>query len=417
MKKLLYTCHFLMVCVSISVTGAERGYGDWPEQYPDHPGMWERRIIVLTNACRISPTEYRDKYLVPNNSQASDILLHQNYPATDALYWQVDLNRVAKVHAVDMANNHGLSHSSSDGTSAGDRIKSYYTKSSWWGENIATGGKDAFYSMQQWLLDVTNGNVAPDNSGDDGHRKNIMNSNYKELGTGYAYGPIQWNHFWVQDFAAGDPEFDNPISGAAHFIMDNNKTLFMANYSDPKSNNPQKREIVIDDANHDLTLLMGEEKKGTYSIEMTSADDCRYYYFRFTDSEGNTWRHPEGGELVTLGEGTCEEEYEPPVSVFNVSGHKFNNRYDKLLVRHINNNVLIIEAANNSYLPQASLLVNCKGQVIKKQVWNADQYVIQNGKKVMRFYLDSQLSAGTYFLVNELGNCKVVVMKVIISDL
>ena len=407
MKKLFYTCHFLFVCVCIAVTGAERGYGDWPEKYPDHPSMRERRILVLTNACRISPTEYRDRYIGNYN-----ILLPANYPATDPIYWQIDLNRVAKVHAVDMANNHGLSHSSSDGTSAEDRIKSYYTKSGWWGENIATGGRDAFYSMKQWIMDGDP--PAPDNSGDDGHRENIMNSRFYELGAGYAYGPINWKYFWVQDFGGGDPDYDNPITGAAHFIMDDNKTLFMASYCDPNNNNPQKCEIVIDDVSHDVTLLMGEEKKGTYFIELTSADDCRYYYFRFTDSDGNTWRHPEGGELVTLGEGTCDKEYEPPVSIFDISDH-INNKSEKLFVRYTNDNVLIIEAASSSYIPRTSLLVNCKGQVIKKQVWGADQYIEQNGNKVMRFYLDSKISAGTYFLVNKLGNNISIVSKVIIS--
>lgn len=302
MKNILFTCYLFVISGSLFAgTGAERGYGDWPKDYPGHPSMRERRVIVLTNACRIAPTEYRDIYLVPNNPQASNILLPQNYPATYALYWQVDLNRVAKVHAVDMANNHGLSHSSSDGTSAGDRIKSYYTKSGWWGENIATGGEDAFYTMQQWLLDITGGNVAPDNSGDDGHRSNIMSSDYKELGTGYAYGTQQWYHFWVQDFAAGDPEYDNPITGAAHFVMDDNYTMFMANYSDPRNNKPQKCELVIDQDNYDLTVLLGNEEKGTYSIDLATADDCRYYYFKFTDSEGNTWRHPEGGGTGYLG--------------------------------------------------------------------------------------------------------------------
>ena len=45
-------------------------------------------------------------------------------------------------------------------------------------------------------------------------------------------------------------------------------------------------------------------------MTLPAADGCRAYRFRFRDAAGKTWRYPEGGRLLTTGEGGCEREYE-----------------------------------------------------------------------------------------------------------
>jgi hypothetical protein len=45
-------------------------------------------------------------------------------------------------------------------------------------------------------------------------------------------------------------------------------------------------------------------------VTLPAADGCRAYRFRFRDATGRTWWYPEGGTLLTTGEGGCEREYE-----------------------------------------------------------------------------------------------------------
>ena len=57
-----------------------------------------------------------------------------------------------------------------------------------WGENIAAGHASAQETVEQWM-----------NS--DGHRENILNPRFRELGVGYAYEDYStYQHYWVQLF-------------------------------------------------------------------------------------------------------------------------------------------------------------------------------------------------------------------------
>ena len=286
------------------------GYGDWDSSNPGFPDIKDRRLLLLTNSCRIDPTGYRDYYMQhPHDSIV--ILKPENYPPQKPLYWHIDLNKVARIHSEDMSQ-HGLNHSSSDGTSFSDRVSSYYTKSDWIGENIAAGYLNADETMRQWIMDYTDYQTmkpAKDKSGSDGHRANIMSSDYLEMGAGYAYNAsAQYKHYWTQDFGGGTPLFDNPISTGAHFI-DDSKITFMATCKDPDENSPQKVEVVIENTEYSMSLFLGDTTTGCFKLEQNKGDECRDYYFKFTDSKGKSWRYPEDGVLVTSDEGGCDTQY------------------------------------------------------------------------------------------------------------
>lgn len=56
------------------------------------------------------------------------------------------------------------------------------------GENIATGAQTPEAVVEQWMNSP-------------GHRANILNGDYEELGVGYAYAPnSEYQHYWVQMF-------------------------------------------------------------------------------------------------------------------------------------------------------------------------------------------------------------------------
>ncbi len=300
---------------AIADTG-DWGYGDWIDNYPGFPSIKERRMLVLVNACRCAPRQYRDACLVPYNPGAGDILTQQYYPSVPQVYWHIDLNRAARAHSIDMADNIGLSHNSSDGTSAGDRIRTYYENAGGWGENVASGNEDAASTMRQWLLDITDYGTqrpAADNSGSDGHRKNIMNASYGEMGAGYAYGSKQYRHFWTLDCARAGTQYTTPITGGCHFLR-NDSILFMAGFMDTLSDGPDSSLVYIQGQKYEMHCKFGSRANGVYVRRLPAASMCREYFFSFADSQSGHTRYPAHGNLKTKGEGQCDSGYTPEPS-------------------------------------------------------------------------------------------------------
>lgn len=93
------------------------------------------------------------------------------------------LTKAAQDHSEDMAASGTMSHTGSDGSSPGDRItRAGYTWSTY-GENVAYGYSTPERVMQGWM-------TSP------GHKANILNCAFKEIGVGHA----QPGDYWTQDF-------------------------------------------------------------------------------------------------------------------------------------------------------------------------------------------------------------------------
>ena len=91
------------------------------------------------------------------------------------------LCKSAQEHADDMYINNYFSHVSQDGRTMSDRIAKYCLSYNYKGENIAMGYSSPETVVEGWM-----------NS--DGHKANILNTNYTEIGIGYNNG------YWVQNF-------------------------------------------------------------------------------------------------------------------------------------------------------------------------------------------------------------------------
>ncbi|GAA1006250.1 hypothetical protein Aple_077690 [Acrocarpospora pleiomorpha] len=94
------------------------------------------------------------------------------------------LHTAARSHSADMSAKNYFSHDSQDGRSFVDRIKATGYTFSAIGENIAKGQQTAASVVQGWM-------------GSQGHRENILNCSYTQIGVGHvaAGGP-----YWTQDF-------------------------------------------------------------------------------------------------------------------------------------------------------------------------------------------------------------------------
>ncbi|BBC92751.1 CAP domain-containing protein [Streptomyces griseofuscus] len=93
------------------------------------------------------------------------------------------LTKAAQEHSADMAAHQNMSHTGSDGSDPGTRItQAGYTWSAY-GENVAYGYSTAAEVMAGWMSSP-------------GHRANILNCGYQEIGVGLA----QPDSYWTQDF-------------------------------------------------------------------------------------------------------------------------------------------------------------------------------------------------------------------------
>ncbi|MFF2406268.1 CAP domain-containing protein [Streptomyces sp. NPDC058092] len=95
------------------------------------------------------------------------------------------LTKAARAHSADMASHRNMSHTSSDGSAAGDRITGSGYGWRTYGENVARGYTTPEDVVAGWMNSP-------------GHRRNILDCSFKEIGVGVA----QPGNYWTQDFGA-----------------------------------------------------------------------------------------------------------------------------------------------------------------------------------------------------------------------
>jgi Ca2+-binding RTX toxin-like protein len=137
------------------------------------------------------------------------------------LAFDLDLNEAAEKHSAWMLSTDTFSHTGAGGSSPGDRMKAagYVFSGSWaWAENIAWMSTRAPSGLQDEVLGMHNALM---NSS--GHRTNILNDTYREIGVGFEVG--QYGSYEAamvtQNFArtAGNPF----LTGVAFDDLDGDK--------------------------------------------------------------------------------------------------------------------------------------------------------------------------------------------------
>ncbi|MET9958349.1 sigma-70 family RNA polymerase sigma factor [Streptomyces sp. NPDC006326] len=97
------------------------------------------------------------------------------------------LRSAAQGHSDDMANRDFFSHTNPDGADPGKRTTAAGYRWSTYGENIAKGQQTAASVMDAWMKSP-------------GHRANILNCSFKDIGVGMHQGP--GGPWWTQNFGA-----------------------------------------------------------------------------------------------------------------------------------------------------------------------------------------------------------------------
>jgi uncharacterized protein YkwD len=104
------------------------------------------------------------------------------------------LTNAAQAHSEDMALHDFFSHTGANGSSFGDRATVAGYQFSSLAENIAAGYATPEEVVQGWM-------------NNEGHRTNILNPKYQEIGVGYYnlandIGNVNYTYYWTQDLGS-----------------------------------------------------------------------------------------------------------------------------------------------------------------------------------------------------------------------
>ncbi len=160
--------------------------------------------IVSDASSGSAPTEYYGLSAAPTPPSSSDFVQRvldltnqfRSQNGVAPLQLNQELNAAALNHSTDMALQDYFSHTGKDGSSAGDRMSQVGYTSYAWGENIAAGYTTPEQVVQGWINSP-------------GHRANMLNPSFTELGVGYYNlandtGSVNYKNYWTQDFGSGD---------------------------------------------------------------------------------------------------------------------------------------------------------------------------------------------------------------------
>lgn len=178
------------------------------------------------------------------------------------------LSQAAQGHSDSMGEDDFFSHTGADGSNAFDRIKDTGYKYSTAGENIAAGQRTAQQVVEGWMNSP-------------GHRANILNANYTEIGIGYEFlendtGSVNYKHYWTQVF--GTPLGNNNSTGGNNRptpVFEPNNALAVeennapevdqpntGNSDAPKPNQEPLVPEVIEVTDNELTPTKTPKKQG-----------------------------------------------------------------------------------------------------------------------------------------------------------
>ncbi|HYE02105.1 MAG TPA: CAP domain-containing protein [Phycisphaerales bacterium] len=273
------------------------------------PNWRERGVLVLSNAVRAAPIDYRNQYI----GNFPNVLVI--YPPQPPLRWNVALGQAARAHSTDMATNFCFQHNSCDGTAWAARIQSYTGSTCGVvGENIGAFHPTPLAVTNLWLRDEVSPGVPAADGTTDGHRANIMNGTFQDIGIGHAFNLASpFDHYWTQDFAYDCPPPNSfacgPLADGTAIRRSATQLEFLANYWATPGAAPTQSTVVIDGVPHAMAPYLGTTARGTYRAVLPPSGACRSFYFLFRDAAGGVWRYPARGHLRTGGDTPCDETY------------------------------------------------------------------------------------------------------------
>ncbi|HMP10974.1 CAP domain-containing protein [Hydrogenophaga sp.] len=147
-------------------------------------------VVDAARSCGLASFQADLMAQINQARQSGRVCGGQSMPPVVALAWNDPLFSGAAKHAEDMAVNNYFSHTSLDGRTLGQRVTAEAYNWRAVGENIAAGHSSVSAVMQGWLTS-------------DGHCRNIMNSNFRDVGVACVNAQgAQYSRYWVMKLGA-----------------------------------------------------------------------------------------------------------------------------------------------------------------------------------------------------------------------
>jgi hypothetical protein len=233
------------------------GYGEVEGGQP----TWEQReMIVYTNFVRVDPTHWTSAY----DCNLSTFSSSEKQPIDPVLYHD-GLTAIAQLHTEEMNQYDFLAHESRDGTDFGTRVWPYYDGTTI-GENVAMGYSDNWAAVfEGWMCSA-------------GHRSNIMESDFEDIGTGVD------GRYYTQDFGGGLSRADQPVAMGVHTPKRPSSDVeFLATWKD--SSGPGTLWVETDTDCIEMSLEAGTESRGAWSATVDAGSGCQAYRFVWADGD------------------------------------------------------------------------------------------------------------------------------------
>lgn len=133
----------------------------------------------------------------------------------------VALGKSARYHATDLGTDNYFNHDTYDRSGgalqkvcgAFERMRKWYSYNAA-GENIAAGYGTPEEVMAGWMNSA-------------GHRQNILDPDFREIGVGYYQGSGEYGVYWVQNLGARSGEYPLIIANDAAATVDPNVTVYV----------------------------------------------------------------------------------------------------------------------------------------------------------------------------------------------
>ncbi|KXZ40264.1 spore coat assembly protein SafA/uncharacterized protein, YkwD family [Alkalithermobacter thermoalcaliphilus JW-YL-7 = DSM 7308] len=205
-KNLLKKTYFSAIAIFLSVGFLGVSFADTVYTVVSGDSMWKiavRYQVGLSELINANPHIKNpdliypgDKITIPNIDDVKAIEqevirlvnLERSKRNLPPLSHNWELSRVARYKSQDMIDNNYFSHNSPVYGSPFDMIRSFGIKFSAAGENIAYGQRTAQQVVNAWM-----------NS--EGHRRNILSTNFTQIGVGYAVnksGVPYWTQMFIR---------------------------------------------------------------------------------------------------------------------------------------------------------------------------------------------------------------------------
>lgn len=258
--------HTLSILSALTITG----YG---EVVDGQPSWSQRELHVYTNWVRVDPQAWADEYPCSFSDFTSE---EQSSKAP--LYYDAGLTSIAQAHSDDMDSHAFMAHESFDGTDFGTRVWPWYDGTTI-GENVAFGYANNWdVVFDGWMCSA-------------GHRSNIMEGAFEDLGTGIT------GLSYTQDFGGGIGTVHTEVAMGVHSPeVPAHEVEFLATYEDDEA--LLGLWVETDDDCLGMEPLAGSGARGAYSVSAQASDGCAAYRFGWETGAGIIGTLPQTGAYV-----------------------------------------------------------------------------------------------------------------------